>query len=260
MNFEGFGHRIRFVDDHVVPAGHQMTFKDSLHTVSTGVIVPLILPKWGMIFTARSRKIRLAFHELEVGLSALILGSVISHSISNIWQRWFTHGKTQKRMSSAMIYSAAFLKLIATKPYLVATLSFLLQSYWVRSYKFHAADSDIVDRKRLHFAIGWTRGIFHCLLRYVLFDDRWNKTTAHTLAFAFGLLALHPDEQEILFQHIKEILADGRPPVGRLALELFTLLMVHARRHMMTCHGLRTRWRMFLLHYLSNVTNPNLYC
>ena len=53
------------------------------------------------------------------------------------------------------------------------------------------------------------------------------KTTAHTLAFTFGLLALYQGEQEKLFQHIKEVLADGRSPVGRLALELFTLLMVH---------------------------------
>lgn len=54
------------------------------------------------------------------------------------------------------------------------------------------------------------------------------KTTAHTLAFTFGLLALYPDEQEKLFQQIKEVLADGRHPVGRLALGLFTLLMVDA--------------------------------
>ena len=53
------------------------------------------------------------------------------------------------------------------------------------------------------------------------------KTTAHTLAFAFGLLALYPDEQEKLFQHIKEVLTDGRLPVGHLALELFALLMMY---------------------------------
>ena len=77
MNFEGFGHRIRSADDHVIPAGHQMTFRDSLHTVSTDVGARLIFPKWAMIFTARLRKVRLAFDELEVCPSSLILGNFI---------------------------------------------------------------------------------------------------------------------------------------------------------------------------------------
>ena len=77
MDFEGFGHRVRSADDHVIPTGHQMTFKDSLHTVSTSVVARLIFPKWAMIFTARLRKIRLAFDELEVWLSSLILGNFI---------------------------------------------------------------------------------------------------------------------------------------------------------------------------------------
>ena len=77
MNFEGFGRRIRSADDHVIPAGHQMTFKDSLHTVSTGASIRLIFPKWAMIFTTRLRKIRLAFNELEVYPSSLILGNFI---------------------------------------------------------------------------------------------------------------------------------------------------------------------------------------
>lgn len=39
-----------------------------------------------------------------------------------------------------------------------------------------------------------------------------HETTAHTLCFTFALLALYPDEQEILFQHIKSVLSDGRTP------------------------------------------------
>ncbi|ESK93083.1 cytochrome p450 [Moniliophthora roreri MCA 2997] len=37
-----------------------------------------------------------------------------------------------------------------------------------------------------------------------------HETTAHTLAFAFGLLAFHQDEQELLYQHIKSVIPDGR--------------------------------------------------
>ncbi|EDR04917.1 uncharacterized protein LACBIDRAFT_303797 [Laccaria bicolor S238N-H82] len=43
-----------------------------------------------------------------------------------------------------------------------------------------------------------------------------HETTAHTLCFTFALLALYPDEQEILFQHIKSVLSDGRTPSGLL--------------------------------------------
>ena len=40
-----------------------------------------------------------------------------------------------------------------------------------------------------------------------------SQTTAHTLAFTLGLLALYPDEEEKLYQEIKSVLADGRLPV-----------------------------------------------
>lgn len=40
-----------------------------------------------------------------------------------------------------------------------------------------------------------------------------HETTAHTLAFTFGLLALHPDYQETVYQQIKSIVPDNRPPM-----------------------------------------------
>lgn len=40
------------------------------------------------------------------------------------------------------------------------------------------------------------------------------QTTAHTLAFTFALLALYPDIQEKLFNHIKQTIPDGRRPVS----------------------------------------------
>ncbi|EGN92850.1 hypothetical protein SERLA73DRAFT_98604, partial [Serpula lacrymans var. lacrymans S7.3] len=39
-----------------------------------------------------------------------------------------------------------------------------------------------------------------------------HETTAHSLCFALAMLALYPDEQEILHQHIKGVLPDGRIP------------------------------------------------
>ena len=40
------------------------------------------------------------------------------------------------------------------------------------------------------------------------------QTTAHTLCFAFGLLALYPDEQERLYQNIKGVMSLDGMPVG----------------------------------------------
>jgi cytochrome P450 len=41
------------------------------------------------------------------------------------------------------------------------------------------------------------------------------QTTAHTLCFTFALLALYPDEQERLYQHIKGVMSSlNGMPVG----------------------------------------------
>lgn len=42
------------------------------------------------------------------------------------------------------------------------------------------------------------------------------QTTAHSLAYALILLALHPDEQERLYAHTTSVLPDGRSPVRPL--------------------------------------------
>jgi cytochrome P450 len=43
------------------------------------------------------------------------------------------------------------------------------------------------------------------------------QTTAHTLCFSFALLALYPDEQERLYQHIKGVMSsvNGMPVSSR---------------------------------------------
>ncbi|KAK0188439.1 cytochrome P450 [Armillaria mellea] len=48
-----------------------------------------------------------------------------------------------------------------------------------------------------------------------------HETTAHTLAYAFTMLALYPDEQEKLYQHINSIIPDNRVPTYE-TLPLFT--------------------------------------
>jgi cytochrome P450 len=55
------------------------------------------------------------------------------------------------------------------------------------------------------------------LLSAELFQTSSLQTTAHTLCFSFALLALYPDEQERLYQHIKGVMSslDGMPVSSR---------------------------------------------
>ncbi|KAF8895567.1 cytochrome P450 [Infundibulicybe gibba] len=48
-----------------------------------------------------------------------------------------------------------------------------------------------------------------------------HETTAHTLCFTFGMLALYRDEQEWLYQHIRSVIPDGRVPKYE-EMQLFT--------------------------------------
>ena len=55
-----------WTSDTVVPPGHQMTFKDALHVMSTNLFLKVILPKWAMSLTKHTRKVDLAFTEIKV--------------------------------------------------------------------------------------------------------------------------------------------------------------------------------------------------
>jgi hypothetical protein len=62
---------VTWTSDLVVPAGHQMTFKDALHILSTNLIVKLSLPGWAKNLTKHSRKVHQAFLELKVCFTKL---------------------------------------------------------------------------------------------------------------------------------------------------------------------------------------------
>ena len=62
----GFGRRVTWTSDIVVPPGYQMTFKDALHILSTNLIQKMIAPDWAKHLTNHSRNVELAFRELKV--------------------------------------------------------------------------------------------------------------------------------------------------------------------------------------------------
>ena len=70
-------------------------------------------------------------------------------------------------------------------------------------------------RKHVHLSYCRTRGWIFPVLHAVSPQSISPQTTAHTLCFTFALLALYPDEQERLYQHIKEVMSGlNRMPVG----------------------------------------------
>jgi hypothetical protein len=62
----GFGRRVTWTSDLVVPPGHQMTFKDALHILSTNLFHKIIIPNWAKHLTKHSKNVELAFSELKV--------------------------------------------------------------------------------------------------------------------------------------------------------------------------------------------------
>ena len=62
----GFGRRVTWTSDTVVPPGHQMTFKDALQILSNNIILKIVVPGWAMNLTKQTRKVGLAFTDLKV--------------------------------------------------------------------------------------------------------------------------------------------------------------------------------------------------
>ncbi|PPQ93732.1 hypothetical protein CVT25_013072 [Psilocybe cyanescens] len=157
----GFGKRSSWNDDVNVPAGHRMTFKDSLHIASTDIFLKLFIPSWILRHgTTKMRNIEVAFEELDLHITEMI----------------------RERQTSEKVERYDL-------------LSSLLE-----------ANND--DGEEVKLTESELRGnIFIYLLA-------GHETTAHTLCFAFALLAFHEEEQEILYQHIKSTLPDGRIPAS----------------------------------------------
>ncbi|KAH9172708.1 cytochrome P450 [Lactarius sanguifluus] len=61
----GFGRRVTWTSNLVVPPGHQMTFKDAFHILSSNMGLKIILPNWAMNLTEHTRRVNLAFNELK---------------------------------------------------------------------------------------------------------------------------------------------------------------------------------------------------
>jgi len=151
----GFGRRITWKSDHVVPPGHQMTFKDAVHIFSSSIPTRLLIPSWAKNITEHTRKVHLAFTELK--------------------QYMLEMAEARRGADKAE------------------------QRYDLLSGLLDATQDDPDN--------GATLDDDELTGNMFIFLFAGHETTAHTLCFSFALLALHPDEQERLYQHIKGVLS-----------------------------------------------------
>lgn len=71
--FPGFGQRISWQgDSEDVPNGHRMTFKDTIHTISSDIFWKLVFPDSLLFLTTRLRRLRVACEELQVYMREMI--------------------------------------------------------------------------------------------------------------------------------------------------------------------------------------------
>ncbi|KAK0466861.1 cytochrome P450 [Desarmillaria tabescens] len=150
ISVAGFGHEMDWQVDTVVPGTHMMSFHDTLHLASTGMVLKLSIPSWAMGLMRQWARVRVAFDELETA---------------------------EEKEERHDLFSS------------------LLDA---NDDAGGGAEAKLTDRELLG-------NIYIFLLA-------GHETTGHTLAFTLVLLALYPDQQEILYCHIKSIIPDGRNP------------------------------------------------
>ncbi|KAL0062629.1 hypothetical protein AAF712_010466 [Marasmius tenuissimus] len=157
----GFGRRISWKDDTILPSGHKLTFKEALSTVSEDIFIKVLCPDALLGATERLRRVKSAFEELDKYMLEMING----------------RRHAEKKEERYDLFSS------------------LLDA---NDLPTNDGEVPLTERELMG-------NIFIFLLA-------GHETTAHTLAYTFGLLAFYQEEQEILYQHIRSIIPDGRIP------------------------------------------------
>lgn len=158
----GFGRPIGWSDDLAVPPGHRMSFKESLHLVSTGIFLKAFLPKWLTSWapTRRIREVKIAYEELEQYMTEMVQA----------------RRTAEKKVEQHDLFT-----------------SLLDANEDEDDGQAKLADSELLGNIFIFLLAG-------------------HETTAHTLCFTFGLLALYQEQQEKLYQQIRSVIPEGRIP------------------------------------------------
>jgi len=166
-----------------VPDGHQFSFKDTLEGAMATLFINVATPKWlKWLPVKKLDQAKLYKSELDSYM----------HEMVHNRRKELSLGEEQKDLLSTLVKASAALKLEAEA-----------------SDTASAAKVEAMDDEEL---IG---NMFIFLLA-------GHETSAHTMAFAFGLLALYPEEQDQLYAQIKEVMPDDEAEIPYSDYPLFT--------------------------------------
>ncbi|KAK7044008.1 hypothetical protein VNI00_008178 [Paramarasmius palmivorus] len=67
MSIVGFGKRIGWSKEDLIPVGHKLSFEETFRIVSSDIFIKVIVPNWLPNITEKIGRVRLAFDELKAG-------------------------------------------------------------------------------------------------------------------------------------------------------------------------------------------------
>lgn len=159
--------------------GHKMSFTQSIYIVSTHLVGALAAPSWALIFTKKLRSIRRAFKELQI-----YMDEMIAERQEEFEQDPESVSKRGDLLANLISAAAA--------------------DNSEESDNRNNSGSGSGKRKSLSLNANELRGnVFIYLIA-------GHETTAHNLCYLLGLLALHPEEQEKLYEQSRQVLGGRR--------------------------------------------------
>ncbi|QRW25090.1 cytochrome P450 family protein [Rhizoctonia solani] len=163
----GFGRRVNWDPaDDKTPEGRKMSFSTALRTVSGNLITRLLIPNWAKDLTKTTRTITTAFSEFGNYLSEMTAARRIGKEID---------GSELQEAPHAQVASDSLFNILLS-----------------------ASDADSGKGQKLS-----DRDVAG---NAFLFLFAGHETTAHTLSFCLGLLALYPEVQQEVYEQIKQVI------------------------------------------------------
>ncbi|KAF8745888.1 cytochrome P450, partial [Rhizoctonia solani] len=163
----GFGRRVNWDPaDDKTPEGRKMSFSTALRTVSGNLITRLLIPNWAKDLTKTTRTITTAFSEFGSYLSEMTAARRIGKE---------NDGSELQEAPHAQVASDSLFNILLS-----------------------ASDADSGKGQKLS-----DRDVAG---NAFLFLFAGHETTAHTLSFCLGLLALYPEVQQEVHEQIKQVI------------------------------------------------------
>ncbi|EUC54929.1 cytochrome P450 family protein [Rhizoctonia solani AG-3 Rhs1AP] len=164
----GFGRRISWdPTEDKAPEGRVMSFSTALRTVSTNLVTRMLIPTWAKNITKTTRAITTAFPEFGHYLTEMVAARRAGTG---------TDGSDMQEGPQAQ-----------TSPDSLFNILLSASDEHAGKGEKKLSDSDVMGNAFLFLFAG-------------------HETTAHTLSFCLGLLALYPEVQHEVYEQIKQVL------------------------------------------------------